>query len=267
MSGYDRQTLVTTTELAAVAAFAYIGRDGAPTLRPVTPLLLDGDPAFTLPYAYSEAAREISASRRTALVYADSRLAYVGWSPLAVETRVEVFEDPEGELFRDELLHQEVLKFPPARQLIDSPLLQRENWWYLSRWVVRVVDAGEPRPVARRAGPDYGVLAYEAGGRLAAETVRVEDWSADRLPVTRLTSGDSLIPQSSPAALLYHDFAVPDMDPHTTFLARGRMENGRLRVIESRGSRILGPRPGLLARWRAQRDLERRCKAALKEGA
>ncbi len=264
MSGYDDQTLATTAELAAVAAFAHVGRDGVPSLMPVTPLMLDGDPAFTLDYASSELAREISASRQTALVYADSRLAYVGWSPLAVEARVEVFPDPEGELFREKLLHQEVRKFPPARQLIDSPLLQRENWWYLPRWIVRVAEAGEPRPVARRAGPDHGVLAYETGGSLAAETVSVEDWDADRVPL-RPPGEPRPLPEGSRAALLYHDFADPDMDPRTTLLIQGRLENGRLRVARRSGSRSLGERPGLLARWRAQRDLERRCKAGIKE--
>ncbi len=264
MSDYDEQTFAETAGLAAVAAFAYIGADGAPLIEPVTPLLLDGDPAFTLSYARSGLARRISASPRVALVFSDSRLAYMGWSPLCVTARAEVVPDPQGELFRDELLHQELRKFPPDRQLIGSLLLQRENWWYLPRWIVRLVDAAEPRPVARREGPDHGVLAYEAGGALAAETVRVEDWDADRIPLRPLAAPEPL-PGAARAALLYHDFAVPDMDPRTSFLVRGRLENGRLVVTERSGSPTLGKRPGLLARWRAQRDLERRCRAALQD--
>jgi len=266
MSVYDQQTLKTTTELAAVAAFAYAGRDGAPRLIPVTPLLSGGVPAFTLTYARSELAREISASRRAALVFADSRLAYVGWNPLAVEARVEVFPDPQGEVFRESLLHQELLKFPPARQFADSLVLQRENWWYLPRWILRVVEASVPRPVSRRAGPDHGVLAYERHDSLTAESVRVEDWDAARIPV-RARENLEPLPEDSPAALLCHDFAIPDMDPRTTFLATGRLENGRLSVAGRNGSHTLGKRPGLLARWRAQRDLERRCKAGIAEHA
>ena len=265
MSGYDRQTLATTAELAAVAAFAYVGDDGMPRLTPVTPLLLDADPAFTLTYADSALAREVSASPRAALVFSDSRLAYVGWSPLSVAVKVEVLADPEGELFRDALLTQELRKFPPGRQIIDSPLLQRENWWYLPRWIVRVVEAGEPRPVARRAASDHGILAYESGGALAADTVQVAGWNADRIPVRPLSGHSS--PPESPAALMRHDFATPDMDPRTTFLATGRLENGRLLVDRRSGSHELGKRPGLVARWREQRDLERRCKAGLKEHA
>jgi len=267
MAAYDAQTLTTTTEMAAVAEVAYRDRDGAVRLRPITPLLLRGEPAFTLSYADSGLARELAASPRTCLVFSDSRFAYVGWSPLAVEARVEVAPDPEGDLFREELLHQEVRKFPPDRQLIDSPLLQRENWWYLPRWIVRVAEAKEPRPLVRRADPDHGVLAYYEGGALTAETVLVEDWDADRIPV-RLPGGPGPpLAQGSPAALFYHDFAIPDMDPRVSFLATGRLENGRLSVAERSGSRVLGKRPGLLTRWRAQRDLERRCKAGLEEQA
>lgn len=266
MSVYDPQTLTTTTELAAVAAFAYVGPDGVPRVIPVTPLLLDGAPAFTLTYAFSDLAREVSTAARASLVFSDSRLAYVGWSPLEVAVEVEVLPDPEGELFREELLTQELLKFPPGRQIIDSPLLQRENWWYLPRWVVRVVEAKEPRPVVRRAAPDHGVLAYESGGVLAADTAQVAVRDADRISVRTLSEGVSP-PPGSPAALLLHDFATPDMDPRTTFLATGRLENGRLLVDRRSGSPELGRRPGIIARWREQRDLERRCKAGLKEYA
>ena len=267
MSVYDRQTLSTTTELAAVAAFAHVGADDAPRLRPVTPLLLEGTPAFALTYAESDLAREISASPQAALVFHDSRLAYVGWSPLTVAVKAEAIPDPEGELFREELLHQQLRKFPPDRQLIGNLLLQRENWWYLPRWVVRLVEAGEPRSVTRRAGPEHGILAYETESVLRAETVHVGDWDAARIPIKPLADHASVPFESVQATLLYHDFTTPDMDPRTTFLATGRLENARLFVAQRSGSRTLGKRPGLLARWRAQRDLERRCKAGLREYA
>jgi hypothetical protein len=263
MSEYDRQTLITSTELAAVAVFAYTGADDMPRLMPVTPLLLDGAPTFTITYACLELAREIAASPQAALVFHDSRLAYAGWNPLTVRAGVKVVPDPDGDLFYEELLDQELRKFPPDRQLIDSPLLRRENWWYMPRLIVRLVETGEPRPIARRETSDHGVLAYVSGEGLTADAVRVEDWDADRIPVRLL--GDEPSRKSSPAALLYHDFAVPDMDPRATFLATGLLENGRLFVTRRSGSRLLGKRPGLLTRWRGQKDLERRCKAGLKE--
>lgn len=264
MLSYDWQTLITTTKLAAVAAFAHTGADGVPRLTPVTPLLLDKTPAFTLTYAHIKLAPEIAASPQVALVFYDSRLAYVGWSPLTVTARADVVLDPEGELFCEKLLHQELCKFPPDRQLIDSPLLRRENWWYLPRLIVRLVEPGEPRPVARRETPDDAILAYMSGGDLMTETVRVENWDAARIPVRLPGVGKPPPPKSLPAALLYHDFAVPDMDPRTSFLAVGRLENSRLFATRRSGSRMLGERPGLLTRWRAQRDLARCCKAGIK---
>lgn len=81
----------------------------------------------------------------------------------------------------------------------------------------------------------------------------------------RLRTSAPLPTEGSPATLLYHDFAVPDMDPRTTFLAVGHLENGCLFVNQRSGSRAISKRPGLLARWQAYKDLERRCKAGLNE--
>ena len=61
MQAYDQQTLRTTTELAAIATVAYSGPDGMLRMISVTPLLLDGAPAFTLAYARSDLAQEIRA--------------------------------------------------------------------------------------------------------------------------------------------------------------------------------------------------------------
>jgi hypothetical protein len=263
MQAYDQQTLRTTTELAAIATVAYSGPDGMPRMISVTPLLLDGAPAFTLTYARSDLAQEILASPQAVVAFADSRLAYVGWSPLCVTAKMEVIPDPEGQLFRDKLLHQQLRKFPPDRQLIGSLLLQRENWWYMPRWIVRVAEAGEPRAVARRTGADHGILARKAGQAIAADTVRVEDWDSDPI-VVEPHSDEGLASGTFPAALFFHDFAIPDMDPRTSFLITGWLDKGHLSVTQRTGSRELGKRPGLLARWRAQRDLERRCKAGLK---
>jgi hypothetical protein len=129
------------------------------------------------------------------------------------------------------------------------------------------MEAEPPRPIARRTDPDHGVLAYKTGDTLVAETVRVENWDVDYIPVKPFDAHTSLPSEGVPAALLFHDFAIPDMDPRTTFVARGRLENDRLSVTQRDGSRVLGKRLGLLARWRAQRDFERRCKAGLKEHA
>ncbi len=266
MDAYDAQTLITTTEMAAVATLAYVGADGYPRLVPVVPLLLDEEPAIALTYAMSEVARDISTAPRASLAFADSRLAYVGWAPLSVAVTVEVTQDPEGELFRQELLTQEVRKFPPARQFIDSPLLQRENWWYLPRWILRVVNSETPHPITRRETPNQALLAYEKENTLELETVEVQNWEADSIPIRSQTSGATL-PANAPAALFHHDFAVPDMDPLSTFIATGILNGDRFSVESREGSRNIGGRPSLFGRLRAQRDLEKSCRAGIKKYA
>lgn len=225
---------------------------------------MDGEPAFTLTYAESDLAGEISRSPEVCLVFSDSRLAYAGWKPLTVRATVEVVPDPEGETFVEkQLLWQELRKFPPARALADTPLLRREYWWYVPRFVVRLGELGEPAPAGRRAGEEHGVLAWDVGEGLAAETVRVGDWEAGRVPVTPLTQGSEDLPDGTPAALSSHDFEVPEMEQRATFLATGRLTNGRLEVEDRSGGRKVGKRPGLFARWRALKEFERACKAGL----
>lgn len=259
-----REEVPATAEAAAVAELAYRDGEAHPRLCPVTPLLMDGEPAFTLTYADLELAGELSRSPRVCLVFSDSRLAYAGWKPLAVTATAEVVPDPEGETFvGKQLLWQELRKFPPARALADTPLLRREYWWYVPRLVVRLGGLGEPAPVGRRTGEENGVLAWSGDEGLAAETVRVGDWETSRIPVTPLSPGGGGLPDGSPAALFSHDFEVPEMEQRAAFLVTGRLSSGRLEVEDRSGRRELGRRPGLLGRWRALKGFEKACKAGL----
>lgn len=250
--------------MAAVAELAYLGEGGTPRVEPLTPAMLDGEPVFAVPYARTDLAYSLERDPRVCLTFSDSRLAYVGWSPLAVEGRIEVVPDVEGDVFLEELLYWELRKFRPARGLIGSLILQRDNWWYVPRLILRFVESGEPRPITRRTEPEYGVLAWKSDAGVSSDTVRVEDWEAER-PLIRSLSPGRTLPGETPAALLYHDFSVPDMEQRASLMLTGRLVNERLHVEERSGSRELGKRPGIVARWKAQKDLERRCKAGLKD--
>lgn len=263
MTVYDRQTLCTSAEMAAVAELAYRAEGGWPRVEPLTPLLLNGGPVFALPYARLDLARRLAEAPQVSLTFSDSRLAYVGWNPLVVRGRMEVIPDPEGDLFLDELLYWELRKYGPSRELIGSLVLRRDNWWYVPRLILRFTESEDPRPTARRTGPEHGVLAWRTREDVVSEPVRVEDWEAERV-IVRPASG-RLLPDGVPAALLYHDFSVPDRELRAELHVSGRLENGRLVVASREGARSLGKRPGIFARWRAQKELERSCKAGLKD--
>lgn len=250
--------------MAAVAELAYTDLDGSPRIEPLTPLLMEKEPAFALTYDRVDLAHKLEKSPQVSVTFSDSRLARVGWSPLAVEGSIEVTPDSEGDLFLEELLYWELRKFWPSRQLIGSLVLRRDNWWYVPRLILRFTETGTPRPIERRTEPEHAILACKTDESIASDTVRVGDWEAER-PVLAPLSPDAGLPGGVSAALLSHDFSVPDREQRATLLLAGRLENDRLSVTRREGSRTLGKRPGIIARWRAQKELERRCKSGLKD--
>ncbi|CAN5588536.1 hypothetical protein BH24ACT22_BH24ACT22_01570 [soil metagenome] len=264
MTVYDHQTLRTSAEMAAVAELAYIDDDGSPRIETLTPLLLQKEPVFALTYDRIDLARKLEKRPEVSMTFSDSRLARVGWSPLAVEGKMEVVPDAEGDTFLDELLYWELRKFWPSRQLIGSLVLQRDNWWYVPRLILRFTETDVPRPIARRAEPHHGVLAWRQDRGIASDTVRVADWEAEG-PLVEPISQEASLPGDARSVLLYHDFSVPDLEQRATLHVAGHLSNGRLHDTRREGTRSLGKRPGIVARWRAQKELERDCKAGLKD--
>jgi hypothetical protein len=262
MTVYDLQTLRTSAETAAVADLAYAGPDGRPRIEALTPLLFEKEPVFAIPYARTDLADCLETSPRVSLTFSDSRLARVGWSPLAVEGKMEVTPDPEGDLFLEEPLYWELRKYGPSRPLIGSLVLRRDNWWYVPRLILRFTETGTPGPVTRRTDPDQGVLAWKTADNIFSDTVRVDDWNSDRPLVSSLSQKE--LPDNVAAALLYHDFSVPDREQRASLNLTGTLNNGRLSVTQREGTHTLEKRPGLIARWRAQKDLERLCRSGLR---
>lgn len=266
-SGLEQLTyndVSSSADLAATAELAYLDRSRRPRLMSVTPLVERGNPAFTLAYDELELAREVAVSPEVCLVFSDSRLAYAGWNPLSVTARAVPYEDREGDEFLDLFLEQELRKYPPSRQYLDSLMLRRESWWYTPRLIFRLEDFGEPRPIGRRRGPEDGVLAAASESGLAAMTVAVDDWEAERLSVRPLEGGATTL--SGPAALYFHDFSVPDMEQRASCLISGTLADDRLAVRDREGTRELPPRPGLLGRLKGQRRLKKGCAAGLETG-
>jgi hypothetical protein len=244
---------------ALVGELAWLGPVNRPYLRPVTPLLLADRPTIALPYSEAVLAREIAASMVVAMVLSDQRMSSRGWRPLAVWGRPRLTEDREGELFRDQLIKQELRKFPPSRTLIDSLLLQREHWWYVPRLILSV-DVTGAVPLGER--PDgLGEVLAVAGGpeQLHVDTVSCTDDGPERV---RLESLAGRSPASGPAVLLGHDF-TSDLETWTPWTTRGWLHEQVLTVEERPERTGLAPPPRLWDRLRRQRRLEKDCRRGL----
>ena len=243
---------------AGLAELVWRAPDGGPPdAVGVVPLVLGDQPAVALTWAHEATARAVAASAEVALVLSEPRLAGPSWEPLVLRGRTTLVEDGDGRLFTEQLLEQELRKHPPSRGLADSTLLRREHWWYLPRLVLLL----DPLAVARgsaREGPGDAVLAVDDDG-LHVDVVHVQDWTRDPLA---LAGGPD--EHRGPAALVGQEVAVPDAERWSVHRTPGTYADGHLSVTPPAPDRRLEPVPGLLARVRRQRTLERACVRALR---
>lgn len=240
-----------------MAELTWIGATGLPDALPVTPLLWEDQPVVVYPYAYADLAREVAASPAVALTISDPRMTGGGWRAMTATGHPRLIEDPQGEAFRAHLLHDELRKHPPSRALADSLMLQHEHWWFLPRLIV-VLDLHPPTLVEPRTDQSCQVLSVWDGDLLHVDTVRVADAGTDRLSVTSLAGRP---PLDGPAALLGHDFSVPDLERWTPWVTRGTLAGSVLSVTEWPERTALEPSLSLRQRYRRQRDLEKACRA------
>jgi hypothetical protein len=244
-----------------------------PDACPVTPLWLGEQPAVALPYAYEHFARAVALSDAAGVVLSDQRMSGSNWQPLVLTGRPRLIEDKTGDLFAEHLLTQELRKYPPARALIDSPLLQKENWWYVPRLVI-VVEAASATTVGARPNGTGQVVAispvadHTSGAaphrKLVIDTVRVDDQPThEDLGGVRLSSLTGRTLPDGTAALLGHDFSVPDLERWTPWVSRGQLRDGILQVEERPAHSTLEPPLRLRDRLRRHRALEKACRRAL----
>jgi hypothetical protein len=242
---------------AGVAEMLWRTGNEPPGATGVVPLLLGDRPAVALPWAHADTARTAARADVAALVLSDPRLTGPAWEPLAAVGRFTLLEDADGSVFTESLLDQELRKHPPSRALADSAMLRREYWWYLPRLVL-VLDVHAVVPVGRRESPLDAVLGVDDGA-LSVATVRVTDWAAAALEL-RGPVPDAV----GPAVLVGQELSVPDVERWTVHVTSGWYGAGRLTDVRPAATRDLEPVPGVLARIRRQRALERGCVAALR---
>ena len=254
---------------ACLGELGWVGPAGAYALA-VVPLVLGRRPAVALPYAWERAVRALADAGRAVLTLTDPRMTGSGWRPLALTGRVTVVDDLDGGVLVEQLLDQELRKHPPSRVLAGSPLLRRENWWYVPRLVVELDVTGVAAAAVRTDPVGQAVLVSAATATadptVRADVVAVDDWDARPLPARALGSPPGLPRESGPAALLATDASVPDLERWSPHLLVGRWDGDRAELGVASGppgSPGLPAPLGLWARWRRQRELERACRAGI----
>lgn len=238
---------------AQLGEVAWVAPDGTPHAAVVVPLLLDAAPALALPYAELDLARALAAADRVTFCLAVPALSG-GTPPLAAAARIEVTEDPRGERFvGSPLLEQVLAKHPPSRRRLDSPLLRREHGWYVPRIVVRTVQLGPS--FALGVGEALGVAVADDGG----------PWVALARDVSLGEGTARLDVDDGRATVLAHGADVPALEQPWHRRWSGVVRAGRFTADERDEVAPARRRPGLRERVRVERELERACRAGLRE--
>jgi hypothetical protein len=250
--------LLTSVSASSLAELMWLRPSGEVGGVGVTACVHDDRPVVAFTYAAAGLAREIAAAPRVVLTLTEHRSTSTAFVPLAASGRPTLYEDPEGDLYVDALLLQELRRYPPARRYADSPLLRREHWWYLPRLVLGL-DVDEVSSIAARASAEDHLLAVATGpAEITVRTARVRATGpadVDVVPDAPVVEG---------AAVLFgHDASFPDLERWTQWRWVGRWDGQRLEVVQAPERTGLGPVPGILQRLRAERDLARRCRRGL----
>ena len=136
-------------------------------------------------------------------------------------------------------------------------LLRREHWWWLPRLLVELRVEGVEPLLAREPGTGH-LLVVDVDGRLEARTATVHPAPL----AVQVHGGD---PGDGAAVLHGQDLSFPDLERWGRWSWAGRWRDGSLTVTRAPQAVGLPPVPGVLARWRAHRDLERACRRALRD--
>lgn len=244
---------------SSIAELCWSG-PGGPAVRGVVPLVRGERPVVAFLYADHEVAREVAASSQVALVLAEPRSTSPAFRPTVLHGRPRLLEDPEGEAWVADLAVQELRRFPPSRVLADSPLLMREHWWYLPRLLVEL-DVEAAAPADPRRAPYDHLLVVDGGDSFAVRAASRPSPADGTESAPVHVAGSA--PPAGRALLFGQDATFPDLEQWVQWRWRGDWDGEGLTVHEAPADVGLGRPPGLLQRWRRQRDLERRCKAAI----
>lgn len=252
--------LTEAVRAGAIAEVLWHGPDGLEAAT-VTPLVAEeGGCVAALPVSRTPLVRRLAHAGEALVAVTDARPTRPGWESAAARCRVQVDEDRTGDRYViGGLMGEELAKSPALRAMLDTPILRREHWWLVPRWLVFFeVEAKVAAP--RRLGPRSALaVSWISGSAPGLASVDDVGWDADPVDLAgatpRLADG--------PGAVLTHDWVDRDRGHQRLLLRAGRLDGGRLHVARAVGAPESHRTPGLRARMRARRDLERACRAHL----
>lgn len=254
----DPDEVVSVVEASSLGQLCWLDQTGLPEVRGVVPLARVGRPTVAFTYADEQVARQVAGGGRVALALTETRSTRGPFRPVLLEGRPRLVEDPTGDVFVADLVEQELRRYPPSRVLADSPLLMREHWWYLPRLLVEV-EVDSVTAIGPRTADQDRLLVVAHAGTPVVRPAGVGRWTGDRLELD--TAGAPVPP--GPAVLFGQDATFPDLEQWEQWHHRGHWHGAWLTVTEAPAYEGLGEPPGLLQRWRRQRDLQRRCVRAI----
>jgi hypothetical protein len=242
-------------DAASLGEVGWVDATRRPRAAGVLPLLWQGTPVLSLTLDRSELAVSLAGAEAVDLLVREPRNTGRRWQPTGWRCRSRLVEDLDGEAYRDELVLQELRRYPPARRYADSPLLMRENWWFLPRLLV-VLEPVEALPGPGPAG-DAGelLLVTPDDGRPATSGVRRE--------------GEELVhrwgpqPEPGPGVVLGQDATFPDLEVWNAWTRPVEVGDGRVVPTAPLPDPSPARAPGLMARWRAERQFSAGCRRGL----
>jgi hypothetical protein len=243
---------------APLAAITWSTPEGVPDAASVFPLSENGVPFLALSYARLELARALEASAQVVLAVPASA-ADADAPPIVVRGHAEVIDDPKGDRFHDSgMIEMELAKYPASRRRLDSLLLRREHWWFLPRLLVRIGGLTDARTL-----PPGDALLVTGGASLEVRSCRLEQRDplvlrADPHPADPRPAGPR------PAVVLEHGGDLPALERPWERRWRGTLVEERFETDTVTGD-VPQDRPlTLRQRMRAEKQLERACKAGLR---
>lgn len=240
---------------------AWIDAAGVPGALSAVPLLDGPVPCVALTFDRAHLRPALAAAPEVAFAVTDARALPRDAGGVAAIGRIVLTDDLDGADYADSLLEQELRKFPPSRALADSPLLRRENWWYLPRIVVRLDRVDRTvAPAARRDPGRDALLVRDDGAGLRLDVARAEDWSGERIA---LQGREALRGDGAPTLAHGCDHS-PDRERWDTWSVRGALLGEELAVTARDGAPGAAPAAlGLWERLRRARALSKGCRQGI----